>query len=427
MVEFKQTDIGLLPNDWDCISLGELFNITSSKRVFQSEWRSSGIPFYRARELAILSETGKVDNQLFIATELYNKYTKAYGSIQTDDILITGVGTLGKVYVVKNGDKFYFKDGNIIWLKASSRVAAMYVMQQYRFSLLLNQVFGTSAGSTVGTYTITNAKATQIPLPPLPEQRAIATALSDADEYIAALEKLIAKKHALKQGTMQELLTGKRRLPGFSGEWIKKRIDEFGHFKSGNGFPLTYQGGHVGYPFYKVSDFSNEGNESIMCRANNYVTSQVASTLNCNIIPQNAIVFAKIGAAVFLERKRMVASKCCVDNNMMAFITDEAIGYASYFCYLIQSISFGNLVTVTALPSLSAKAVGEIIKYLPPTKSEQIAIAEILSDMDAEIDALTTKLNKAKRIKQGMMSELLTGRIRLVAQKPTDETSAPLQ
>lgn len=254
----------------------------------------------------------------------------------------------------------------------------------------------------------------EIQTPPLLEQRAIAATLSNTDEYITSLEKLIAKKRAIKQGAMQELLTGKRRLPGFSGEWVEKRIDDFGVFKSGNGFPLVYQGEHTGYPFYKVSDFSNGGNERIMSKANHYITPQVATILNCNIMPQGAIVFAKIGAAVFLERKRMVAAECCIDNNMMVFIVDKRVGHTSYFCYMMQTIKFGDFVTTTALPSLSAKSIGGINKKFPTTMDEQNAIAAVLSDMDAEIDALTAKLNKAQYIKQGMMSELLTGRIRLV-------------
>lgn len=290
------------------------------------------------------------------------------------------------------------------------------VKSQFKFYAVGTKVTGVSKAS-IGKIVLEYPKSKV-------EQHRIAEALSDMDALLAALEKLIAKKRAIKQGTMQELLTGKRRVPGFKGAWVERSIDYFGVFTSGNGFPLVYQGEKAGrYPFYKVSDFSNVGNERIMLRANNYISTSVVASLNCKIIPASSIIFAKIGAAIFLERKRQNKIDCCIDNNMMAF-SANSIGDSTYLMYLFQTIKFGDLVTSTALPSLSSKHVGAINKLFPPTKSEQTAIAEILSDMDAEIDALTAKLNKLRNIKQGMMSELLTGRIRLPEQEAENVPAA---
>ncbi|OPY56603.1 MAG: Type-1 restriction enzyme EcoKI specificity protein [Pelotomaculum sp. PtaU1.Bin035] len=198
--------------EWVEKKLGDLFDITSSKRVFQSEWRPSGVPFYRAREIAVLSEKGSVDNELFISYEMYEQYTREYGSIQSDDVLITGVGTLGKVYVVKEGDRFYFKDGNIIWLKSKHLINSNFLRQLYFTEAIISQVFGTSGGSTVGTYTIKNANETIVPYPPLDEQTAIAEILSDMDAEIDALTAKLNKLRNIKQGMMSELLSGRIRL-----------------------------------------------------------------------------------------------------------------------------------------------------------------------------------------------------------------------
>jgi type I restriction enzyme S subunit len=197
---------------WETKRLGDLFEITSSKRVFQSEWRSEGVPFYRARELAVLGETGQVDNELFIAKSLYDSFRTAHGVPEVGDMLVTGVGTLGKVYVVRNEEEFYFKDGNIIWFKIRGAVSAEFLRQLYLTKVVMKQITDGSAGTTVGTYTISGAKKTQIPFPPLPEQTAIATVLSDMDLELAALEQRRDKTRALKQGMMQELLTGRTRL-----------------------------------------------------------------------------------------------------------------------------------------------------------------------------------------------------------------------
>jgi len=209
---FKQTEVGAIPDEWAVKRLGDLFEVTSSKRVFQSEWRTQGVPFYRARELAVLGEFGSVNNELFITQKMYDAFKRAYGVPNVGDMLVTGVGTLGKVYVVTDEREFYFKDGNIIWFKIAGTVAPEFLRQLYLTPLITKQISDGSGGTTVGTYTITGAKKTVIPFPPLPEQTAIAAVLSDMDADIAALEARRIKAQAMKQGMMQQLLTGNIRL-----------------------------------------------------------------------------------------------------------------------------------------------------------------------------------------------------------------------
>jgi len=207
-----QTRLPGFEGEWGVKTLGEVFEISSSKRVFQSEWRSEGIPFYRARELAVLGQSGLVDNELFISRTLYEKHRRAYGVPSVGDMLVTGVGTIGKVYVVSDDREFYFKDGNIIWFKIEAKMSAEFLRQLYLTNTVMKQVAEGGAGTTVGTYTISAAKKTAIPFPTLGEQTAIAEVLTEMDAEIAALKQRREKTSALKQGMMQELLTGKTRL-----------------------------------------------------------------------------------------------------------------------------------------------------------------------------------------------------------------------
>jgi type I restriction enzyme, S subunit len=209
---YEQTQAGPIPTDWEVKRLGELFEITSSKRVFQSEWKTEGIPFYRARELAVLGENGYVENELFITEERYHTFKNAYGIPEVGDMLVTGVGTLGKAYVVSDDRPFYFKDGNIIWFKIKGTVNSDFLKQLFLTRVIIKQIEDASAGTTVGTYTITGAKKTIIPLPSLAEQEAVAEVLSDMDAEIATLEAKLTKTRQLKLGMMQELLTGRTRL-----------------------------------------------------------------------------------------------------------------------------------------------------------------------------------------------------------------------
>lgn len=410
---YKKTEVGVIPEDWEVRRLGDLYNIASSKRVLQSQWKQSGIPFYRTREIAILAERGWVENELFISEELYQAYIKKYGSPKAGDVLVTGIGTIGKAYVVPEKSRFYFKDASVIWLKSMGLFDSCFLEQLFKTNLILQQIYDSSTGTTVDTYTISGAKGTLVPVPKLKEQRAIAEALSDVDDLIGALDALIAKKRAIKQATMQQLLTGKTRLPRFSGEWEKKRAGDIGRFRGGTGFPVKHQGSESGdYPFFKVSDMNNEGNDVFMEISNNYISEEIRKKIGATIFPARSLVFAKVGAAVFLERKKILSKPSCLDNNMAAFMLNESVADFRYMHYAFLNINLGDLVSTTALPSLSGGVLSSIELTLPSIQ-EQVAIADVLSDMDTEIIALEQRRDKTRALKQGMMQQLLTGRIRL--------------
>jgi type I restriction enzyme S subunit len=174
------------------VELGTICEIGSSKRVFQSEWKKEGVPFYRAREIVKLAEQGFVDNELFISEEMFDEYSKKYGAPKKGDLMITGVGTLGVAYLVKKNDKFYFKDGNIIWLKNfRQNTSPEFIKLLFETDLIQKQIKGFSAGVTVGTYTITNAKKTKIPLPSLEIQKQLVREAEKEEEIIAANRRLI--------------------------------------------------------------------------------------------------------------------------------------------------------------------------------------------------------------------------------------------
>lgn len=177
---------------------------------------------------------------------------------------------------------------------------------------------------------------------------------------------------------------------------------------------MIAQGGTAGeYPFFKVSDMNNEGNETFMTAANHYISEQTRKRVGATVFPTGSIVFAKVGAAVFLERKKILGQASCIDNNMAAFVLDRSRADVGYVHSLLLSKKLGDLVATTALPALNAKQLSEMLLAVPPL-TEQRAIAAVLSDMDAELSALEARRDKTRDLKQAMMQELLTGRIRLV-------------
>lgn len=170
------------PKRIEITTIDQLFSVGSSKRVFQKDWKSSGVPFYRAREIVKLSEQGFVDNELFITEEMYKEYAARYGVPQPGDIMVTGVGTLGICYLVKPTDRFYYKDGNTLCFHSLGRIDSRFVVECYKMPFIREQIEANAGGSTVGTYTIETACKTRIFNPPLNEQQKFLELVRQSDK-----------------------------------------------------------------------------------------------------------------------------------------------------------------------------------------------------------------------------------------------------
>ena len=193
--EFNLLKLSVLKNLFDGpkIKLGDLYQITSSKRVFKSEWKEKGVPFYRAREIVKLANKKPFKNPIYISEDMYDLYSKKYSVPKEGDILITGVGTLGITYLVKKNDKFYFKDGNIIWLKKKDKnINSNYIECVFKSPFVRAQITN-SIGATVGTLTIQKAKELSIPYPSLEIQNKIMNKINKFFTYIYDYEKTFLK------------------------------------------------------------------------------------------------------------------------------------------------------------------------------------------------------------------------------------------
>ena len=212
-----------------------------------------------------------------------------------------------------------------------------------------------------------------------------------------------------------ELMPGYKRTEAgvIPDDWDCLRACEFGVFKGGSGFPLWAQGQRTGeYPFFKVSDMNNEGNETFMTAANHYVSEQTRKHLGAQAFPADSIVFAKVGAAVFLERKKILGQPSCIDNNMAAYVLDASRADVRFVHSLLLMKKLGALVATTALPALNGKQLAEMVLALPPLP-EQRVIAAALSDVDALLATLDQVIAKKRDLKQAAMQQLLTGKTRL--------------
>jgi type I restriction enzyme S subunit len=303
-------------------------------------------------------------------------------------IIANSGATLGIAKIL--GIKCCANDGIAALLNLCNHVSANYVAHfiNTKTSYLRNIVATGNGQPNLNTDLIGDL---QVPLPPTKtEQEAIAETFSDADAFIESLGQLLAKKRDLKQGAMQELLTGKRRLPGFSGDWKMRRLAELASLYqpqtisqadfSPDGFPVYGANGIIGR--YKFCNH-NTWQITISCRGN-------CGTVN------------KTAAASWITGNAMVVN---CDHN------DDVV--KEFLYYLLGNQDFSILVTGSGQPQIVRRPLAEFEVYLPADVMEQTAIAEVLTDMDADIATLEENLAKAHNLKQGMMQELLTGRIRL--------------
>jgi len=187
-----------IPESWKWVRWGEVINIVSARRVHQSDWKSEGIPFYRAREIAKLAEDGYVNNELYISQELYNEFSKS-GVPQPGDLMVTAVGTLGKTYIVKPDDRFYYKDASVICFENYGNILSEYLRLVMHSKMMMNQIRSNSSGTTVATLTMVRMAEYLLPLPPLAEQKRIVEKIEELIPYIERYERTWSKLEELNK------------------------------------------------------------------------------------------------------------------------------------------------------------------------------------------------------------------------------------
>lgn len=380
----------MIPEDWEVRKLGEVaLDISSGKSKIKHEQGS-----YK-----VYGSTGVIG---------FNNFYDYQG----EKILIARVGAnAGKVNLV-NG-KYCVSDNTlIISYKADADILfSYYQLVNYKLNRL---IFGSGQPLITGG----QLKNLYLSFPPLPEQKAIAKVLSDVDELITSIEELIDKKQKIKQGTMQLLLTGKKRLPGFTGEWEVKKLGEIGTTYSGLTGKRKADFVDGKYPYITFLNVIN--NTVINEKEFDYVNLQ--KNENQNLAMKGDLFFntssetpEEVGMCSVLIKNisNLYLNSFCFGYRL----SEDAQCCPLFLAYYFRSDKgrkiFFSLAQGSTRYNLSKKNFNKL-EILCPPYPEQKAIAQILSDMDLEIEALEEKLNKYKHIKEGMMEQLLTGKVRLI-------------
>ena len=413
---YKQTEVGVIPEDWESGNLSQFWTVTDCKHV-TAPFVDNGFPIVSIRE--VQSRFVSLTNAKQTTQQFYNLLIEGGRKPRVGDLILSRNATVGEVAQVAGWHSPFAMGQDVCLLrKKSPEFSTDYLQSVFRSSIIVNQLADLMVGSTFKRANVQQIKNFTVHMPPPREQEAIAGALSDADALIESLEQLVAKKRQIKQGAMQELLTDQRRLPGFSGEWEVKRLGDLG---------MTFGG----LTSKSKSDFG-EGTSRYITFMNimtNVVIDSDAFEL-VNISPsesQNRVIKGDLffnGSSETPEEVGMCAvltedvqgvylNSFCFGFRFRLEVKTDGLYLAYYFRSREGRELLKSLAQGATRYNLSKTALLKIAFPLPPLP-EQTAIATMLSDMDADIAVLETKLAKARQIKQGMMQELLTGRIRLV-------------
>jgi type I restriction enzyme S subunit len=422
-VELKRTEAGVIPDDWTAMTfigaVGSYIDYRGrTPRKLGREWGGGDILALSANNVGMgrinLEKGANVGSK-----ELYDAWMRQ-GECAQGDILLTTEAPLGNVAQIPDSRK-YILSQRVLLIKTRASVDSDFLAHYMRGSFFQAQLTMNASGSTAQG--IQRRKLDHVPIG-IPrsknEQKVIAEALSDAQALFESLDQLLAKKRQIKQGAMQELLTGKRRLPGFDEKWVTARLDALAHVRSG-GTPSTTQplfwNGDV--PWCTPTDITALAGHKYLSHTSRTITPLGLESSAAEIISPYSVVMTS----------RATIGECAI--NVVPVTTNQ--GFKNlvplpvvdveflYYLLLTQKERFLELCGGSTFLEISKGQVERFEVMLPKDKGEQSAIAAILSDMDLELVSLEANLSKVRLVKQGMMQQLLTGRIRLVDAKKAPE------
>lgn len=399
---YKQTDIGVIPEDWEIKRYDELFCFLTTATYSRSQLSDDGAIHYIHYGDIHTKYHFKLDLQKNNLPKIKNELLKKYPLLKDGDIIMVDasedyegisksveITNISDAKVISGLHTFLLRDKEENFINGFKAYLSSNHLVRNQFNSLATgmKVFGVSKG---------NLKNILVPIPPKSEQKAIAKALSDTDELITSMGNLIAKKEAIKQGTMQQLLTGKKRLSGFSGECKEKKLGDIFNITAGGDLKKEQysemQDAKYKYPIFanSVSQLGLYGYSTFFSIEKESIT--VTARGNLGVAFYRNRPFVAIGRLLILQPKIKVDCFFCTES-------------------INLTLNFAN--ESTSVPQLTAPQISQYEIKLPPTVQEQHAIAKILSDMDDEIEMLRTKRSKTQAIKEAMMSELLNGKTRL--------------
>ena len=408
---YKQTEVGVIPEDWEAVPVGDHFTFKNGlNKARQFFGRGTPIVNYMDVFAKPSLRIDEIVGQVDVSPNELNAY-----NVRKGDVFFTRtsetVEEIGTASVMLDEPERTVYSGFVLRARPindsldDSFKAYCFSPRYFREQVIARASYTTRA--------LTNGRSLSAALlarPPLPEQRAIATALSDVDALLAALDQLITKKRDLKQAAMQQLLTGQTRLPGFNGGWeisaLKRFVRTFIVPMRDKPKRLT---GDI--PWCRIEDF--DGMYLADSRSGQGVDTATIRSMNLKVYPAGTLL---VSCSANLGRCAIAARPLVSNQTFIGLEVDDRAASNVFFYYLMtfEADRLNSVSSGTTISYLPRQKFQEFAVFAPLDKHEQVAIAAVLFDMDAEIVALEARRDKTRDLKKGMMQELLTGRTRFL-------------
>lgn len=404
---YKQTEIGIIPEDWEVDTIEEVAKVFrgGSPRPIESFLTSeiNGVNWIKIGDVSVNSKYIVSTKEKIIPEGIaFSRFVKKGAFILSNSM------SFGRPYILKIDGCIH--DGWLVIQDYEEKFNRDFLYYVLRHSTTLNQYKSLAAGSGVLNLKKEIVNEVLVQYPSIPEQEAIATALSETDELIQKLDKLISKKKDIKKGAMQELLTGKKRLPGFSGEWVEKKLGDIANFEHGHGLAkadLIEDGDKKCIHYGQLFTDYKESIKAIKFKTN-ISENLTYSKANDVLMPTSDVTPRGLATASCIHEKGVV-----LGGGILIIRLHE--GYNGVFLSYFITQNKEKILKLTKGSTVFHIYANDLsnLEISFPGYTEQTEIIKVLSDMDSEIEELEQKRNKYQMIKEGMMQQLLTGRIRL--------------
>lgn len=409
--KFKNTEIGEIPEDWEVRTINSFCSVKTGpfgSMLHAEDYVAKGMPIVTTEHFknGILPLVGKDIPQVGIEDlKRMSSYT-----LTKDDIVFSRVGSVDINALVTVRQKGWLFSGRVLRVRPFKQTDSLYLHYGLLKHCVRSDIVSRAVGLTMSSINTKILGETELSLPPLNEQHSIASALTSIDNLISSLGKLIEKKKNIKQGAMQQLLSGKIRLKEFTEPWVYRKISEIATTSSG-GTPSR------SIPNYYYGDIkwftTTELKDNYLYDSVEHITREALNNSSAKMFSANTVLMAMYGATIgklgVLKEPSTTNQACC------AIKCNDIVEIFLFYILLYNRKSIIEKGCGAGQPNISQAIVNELSFLVPPCEKEQQAIANILSKMDNEITALEAKRAKYEAIKQGMMQQLLTGKIRLIS------------
>lgn len=410
--KFKQTELGPIPEDWNIYTLGTVSDIKTGpfgSALHASDYVRFGTPIITVEHLG---EPYIIHAPNIPLVGLEDKKRLSQYTLRTGDIVYSRVGSVDRNSVVTENEDGWLFSGRLLRVRNSDTYYAPYLGYHLNSNNAKKRIISSAVGLGMPSINTKILGEHIIILPSsIDEQKRIAEALSDIDDLTHELDSLIEKKKAVLQGTMQELLTGNLRLPGFNESWKSLQLKDCGYF-IGGGTPSTnnplFWNGEI--PWISSSDLAKSRLHSLTITKK--ITDEAINFSSTKRCPKDTIL---IVSRVGVGKADIAPCEVCTSQDFTNLVLYDGYDVSFIAYYLIPCLAAKSFEAQgTSIQGISTKEVKDLQLIIPTNIEEQKAIAAILSDMDAEIGELEAKREKYTSIRQGMMQQLLTGKIRLI-------------